>query len=369
MIHKKIALFLCLLIFSISTIACTKQTSVVIDTIIITDILNREVRVKLNASRFVCLGPNSLRLYTYIANIENIVGIENFEIIQTPKGRPYIELYQDKILSLPIISEGGPKSTPNSENILLVNPDVIIMSSYYDLNVIENIANTTNIPVIVISNDTSEGTIFNDALFKSLEILGEVTNNQARSQEIINYLYSVKTDLLIRTSMIQNPKTAYIGSLSKAGHQLITSTSGDYEMFDLVNITNISKINDIHNQAMIDKETLLKWNPEIIFIDANGYELLLEDMSINPSFYQSLNAFKNHQVYLQMPYNFYSTNLEIALLNAYYCGSVLYPEQFNDIDFVQLISEISNFFVGIDINGILIQDYYGGYQALNITSI
>ena len=362
--YKKLFLTLVVVLLSLAVVSCTQETNSSVNTLTITDVFNRDVTIPSNPTRFVCLGPNSLRLFTYVASIDTIVGIENFEIIQTTKGRPYFECYQAIIQTLPIISEGGPKSTPNAENILLANPDVIFMSSYYDLNVINNLSLATHIPIVVITNDTSEGTIFSDQLFLSLQLIGEVTNHQARAQEVINYLNLIKEDLWNRTHAIEDKKTAYIGSLSKAGHQQITSTSGDYEMFDLVNITNISKIKGIHNQALIDKETLLQWNPDVIFVDANGYELLQEDMRLNQTYYQSLNAFSTNQVYLQMPYNFYSTNLEIALLNAYYCGSVLYPEQFNDIDFETLITDISNFFLSIDISSSIINDYYGGYQKL-----
>ena len=290
-----------------------------------------------------------------------IVGIENFEIIQTAKGRPYIELYQDFINSLPIISEGGPKTTPNPESILEVNPDLIIISSHYEINVIENLAKSTNIPVVVITNDVSEGSIFSSNLIQSLEIIGSLTGNEARAKDIIDYLYEVKDDLEDRTKSIAEMKTAYIGSLSKAGHQQITSTSGDYEIFDLVNISNLSKIFSIENHAIIDKETLLKWDPEVIFIDANGYDLLVNDMKTNPDFYSSLNAFKNENVYLQMPYNFYSSNLEIALANAYYCGIIVYPDLFSDINIKTKVNEVSQFFLSFNIYDILVENNYGGY--------
>lgn len=359
---------LLLILLTILTITMSISCSVTNETnqnhFTVTDVLNREVTINNNPERFVCVGPNSLRLYTYIGDIEKIAGIENFEIIQTSKGRPYIELYQTFIDTLPIISEGGPKTVPNAENILASNPDVIIMSSFYERSIIDNIAETTNIPVVVITNDTSEGSIFSEALIRSLEIIGIITNNQTRAQELTSYLNEVKADLYQRTKDIQEIKSAYIGNLSKAGHQQITSTSGDYEMFDLVNIINLAKQNNIDNHAIIDKESLLLWDPEIIFIDANGYELLLQDMSSNQSFYESLNAFKNSNVYLQMPYNFYSTNLEVALANAYYCGLIVYPNNFTDINISEKVDEISRMFIGIDISDILVNDFYGGYQQI-----
>ncbi|NLT27604.1 MAG: iron ABC transporter substrate-binding protein, partial [Dehalococcoidales bacterium] len=44
----------------------------------------------------------------------------------------------------------------------------------------------------------------------------------------------------------------------------------------------------------------------------------------------------------------YYSNVEIPIVNAYYVASILYPEQFADIDFEVKANEIFKFFLGID---------------------
>lgn len=363
--NKKILIAISLMISTTLFISCQNENIINEDTKKVIDVYNREVAIPKNSNRYVCIGPNALRLYTYIADANNIVGIENFEKLHGTLGRPYILKYQNIIDDLPIIGEGGPKSMPNAELILLSNPDVIFMSNHYDLEVINQIYQATQIPIIVISHDTADGRIFNDKLIKSLDIIGKITQNEQRANELIDYLNSQRDYLINKTKDIKLVKNAYIGSLSKAGRQLITSTSGDYEIFDMVNVKNISQINGIKNHAIIDKETLLSWNPNIIFIDANGYELLLEDKKDFSDYYDSLNAFAKNQVYLQMPYNYYSTNIEIAIANAYYTASVIYPELFNDLNIEEKTNDIAQFFLGIDIYDFIQNDYYGGYQKIN----
>ena len=60
----------------------------------------------------------------------------------------------------------------------------------------------------------------------------------------------------------------------------------------------------------------------------------------------------------------YTTNLEIALADAYYIGSVLYPEQFADLDPAEKFDELSNFFLGIDCYEQIAGQYYGGFQPV-----
>lgn len=59
------------------------------------------------------------------------------------------------------------------------------------------------------------------------------------------------------------------------------------------------------------------------------------DYSKNPQFYQSLNAFKRGEVYGQIPFNYYTANLDTAMADAYFTGKVIFPEKFKDIDPVQ----------------------------------
>ena len=79
--------------------------------------------------------------------------------------------------------------------------------------------------------------------------------------------------------------------------------------------------------VFIDKEKLLEWNPDIIFIDENGLALVKDDYTKNPDFYNSLKAFKDGQVYGILPFNYYTTNIGTALADAYYIGKILYPDK------------------------------------------
>ena len=86
------------------------------------------------------------------------------------------------------------------------------------------------------------------------------------------------------------------------------------------------------------------------------------------SYYESLDAFKNGNVYGILPFNYYTTNIDTAMADSYYIGTVLYPEAFSDVDPVAKADEIYEFLVGkgvySEMNEIRITSYNVCYTKL-----
>ena len=83
--------------------------------------------------------------------------------------------------------------------------------------------------------------------------------------------------------------------------------------------------------------------------------------------FDSCKAWQEGKVYLQMAYNAYYTNYEIALANAWFSAKCVYPEQFTDIDMTEKLNEITGAFLG---KGIAEEIYrmpnsFGGYQQID----
>jgi iron complex transport system substrate-binding protein len=90
----------------------------------------------------------------------------------------------------------------------------------------------------------------------------------------------------------------------------------------------------------------LSVNPDVIFIDAGGLTLVSEDYRKKPEFYNALKAFQTRRVVILHPFNFYTTNIDTALTDAWVVGKILYPDRFKDIDLEKKANEIYTFFVG-----------------------
>ena len=69
---------------------------------------------------------------------------------------------------------------------------------------------------------------------------------------------------------------------------------------------------------------------------------------------------------MQLPFNYYGTNLEIALADAYYIGTALYPDAFSDVDPAGKFDEICQALLGIDAYAQIAETYFGGYQRLEL---
>ena len=76
---------------------------------------------------------------------------------------------------------------------------------------------------------------------------------------------------------------------------------------------------------------------------------------------------KDGHVYGVLPYNFYNTNIGIAIADAYYIGKVVYPERFKDIDPVKKANEILQFLDGKPVYSELAKEF-GGFGMINLAS-
>ena len=91
--------------------------------------------------------------------------------------------------------------------------------------------------------------------------------------------------------------------------------------------------------------------------DLGGIALVTEDHAENPDYYEALTAFESGKVYSQLPYNYYSANIEVAIIDAYYMGMVLYPEQFADVSIDQKAKEVFEMMLGEDVYEQLTTDF------------
>ncbi|MFZ5595825.1 MAG: iron ABC transporter substrate-binding protein [Bacillota bacterium] len=331
----------------------------------ITDMAGREVEVPVPAQKVVAIGPGALRLLCYVNGADKIAGVEEIEMKQ-PTGRPYILAYPE-LKQLPVIGTGGPDSSPDAEKLVSVKPDVIFAASLLEKASADELQSKTNIPVVVLSYGKT--TTFDDEVYKSISLIGQITGNEERSARVVDYFKKCIDDLNSRTKEIPDSKKpgVYVGALGMKGTHGIESTQAQYPPFRSINARNIVNETGKAGSIMIDREKLLNWNPDIVFIDEGGYELVRNDYNNNPQFYQSLNAFKKGEVYGQIPFNYYSTNLDTAIADAYYAGKVIFPDKFKDIDPVRKADEIYEFLLGKPLYDQMAKDF-GGFKKLNFSA-
>lgn len=361
---KLISLLLIGLLACFTFTACSQgeeeDTSSAGESIEITDMADRTVTIEGQPERLLIIG-SALRLYTYIAGTENLVGVEKAQQ-DTTSGRPYIMAHPE-LADLPIVGEGFP-ADPDAELIAEVDPDVIIAGDIMDVDTINQLQSDLGIPIVI--TNCGNDPVFDETTYQAMEIIGQVTGNEDRVAEIRNYMDTCQTELNDLTKDIADTDkpSMYVGGLAMKGIQGIDSTNGQSTLTEAINANNVAdELGAGH--FFIDKEQLLTWDPDIIFIDEQGLSVVNEDYAQNPNFYESLSAVKNGKVYSQLPYTNYYSNVETALADLYYIGSVLYPDAFADIDPVEKADEIYNFMLGTDLYDDM-AELYGGFENITL---
>ena len=329
------------------------------DTQVITDMSGRLVTVPRNPARVVALAPGTLRLLVYLQAQDLVVGVEDMEKAN-PRGRPYW-LANPQLHELPRCGPGGPAAInrrPELETLLLLNPQIIFVT-YMDAKLADSVQQVLNIPVVILSYGGFAS--FDATVYDSLHLAGAILNRSARAHEVVAVMETLRMDLDRRTRDIPHEQQppVYVGGLGYRGAQGLESTQKHYIPFAWVNARNLAdQLDDGGGSHLtVNREVLLDLNPSTIFIDGGGLRLIAAHFHKHPEYYNGLAAFEQRRVFMLLPFNWYVTNIDTALADAYAVGAILYPDRFADIDPEAQADEIFTFLVGRPVYEQMRQDY------------
>ena len=301
---------------------------------VITDSMDRNVEIPYSVERIVCVGVGALRYTCYVGGADRVVGVEDYET-KPGMSRLYNYVNFDLFQNLPVTGTNG---EPFVEEIINVDPQVIVMSSYASQDP-DELSQKTGIPVVVVPGSD---TTLDEKAYVTIRILGELYQLEDRAEDLTAYLKSIQKDLDDRTASIAEDAkpTCYVGGVSFKGHHGFEGTEAYYGPFELIHAKNLANTTGQTGAFNIDVEQVLSWDPEIIFLDFNGMNLINEDYGAHPEFYKALTAVQEGKVYSQISFRSSASNLETALADAYYAACVMYPQQFQDIEPVEKAGEI-----------------------------
>lgn len=314
--------------------------------ITVTDMSGRTLNFKKAPQRIICISPGTLRLILYVGGKDRLVGVEDIEK-KFPFTRPYWIANSD-LKRLPSIGPGGPTTInkePDLEKVLAAKPDVIFIS-YMKKVKADALQQKIGIPVVVLTYGPF-GT-FNEAVYDSIRLVGKVLEKKDRAQAVIDFIETTQKDLNLRVAGIadEGKPSVYVGGIGFKGAHGIESTEALYAPFEWVQAKNSATAATQKSHLFVDKEKLLAWNPDIIFIDSGGNSLVQQDYLKKPDFYNGLKAFQHRQVYILHSFNWYMTNLGTVIADAYTVGKILYPGKFTDVDLARKADQIYTFLVG-----------------------
>ncbi len=310
----------------------------------VTDALGREVTLPESVERIVPLG-NTPRMISYLGLADKVVGIGDCEKAESPL-QAYAYVNREKWEGLPIVgSDSMGETSYYPEELISLAPDVIVCT--YGLDTVQDIERQTGLPVLAVA----DAALFSAEYEDSLRILGESCGAAERAGAVVEFINSCIADLRARTEAIPDtdkPSILAAAATFKGSHG-IEGVYSNYAVFDVISVNDVTRgimDSDAPKGVLVDKEQILAWNADMVFLDYSGVELVRQDMAENPGFYRQLDAFVDGNVYQCPNSTWHWSNVEIPLVSAYYMGSLLYPEAFADVDFKAKAAEIFDFFLG-----------------------
>ena len=395
---KRIVAMLLALMLVLSLCACGKQEVAEVQTeapqttaapettaaptesaeITITDMIGREVTIVPGSyKRVVCIGAGALRMYSYIGDVSLLAGVEDIDnttLSERPMmfdsvARPYVLAYGDTFNALPSCGVGGPMAqTAEAEKILSCNPDIVI-SEYEDVEKEDALQEQLGVPVITLKAG-SKG-VFDEAFSGSMALLGKVFGEEEKAADLVAFVEAEAAEITARTADIaqENKPCVYVCGLGNWGTTDHLMTAENYVSFQVANVKNTLNGLGIQGIGPIEEEKFVELGEQmdIIIMDAAAVKNIKPLYQEDPTMFDTCKAWQNGEVYLEMAYNAYYTNFEIALINTWFIAKTVYPEAFADIDMTAKTNEVTQAFFGMDLADEIFAcpSSFGGYQKID----
>lgn len=344
----------------------------------VTDMIGREVTVTPGSyQKVVCIGAGALRMYSYIADVNLLCGVEDIDnttLEERPKmfdavARPYVLAYGDVFSTLPSCGVGGPMAqTAEAEKILSCAPDIVI-SEYEDVEKEDALQEQLGVPVITLKAGPMG--VFDDAFAGSMKLLGTIFGEEEKADALVSFVERETAEIKARTSNIADADKpgVYICGLGNWGTTNHLMTAQNYISFNIAGVKNVVSGMATDGIQPIEEEAFVALGDDmdIIIMDAAAVKNIAPLYQEDPTMFDTCKAWTNGEVYLEMAYNAYYTNYEIALINTWFVAKTVYPELFADIDLTAKTNEVTKAFLGQELAEEIFAcpSSFGGYQKID----
>jgi iron complex transport system substrate-binding protein len=258
--------------------------------------------------------------------------------------------------------------TAEAEKILSCNPDIVI-SEYEDVEKEDALQEQLGVPVITLKAG-SKG-VFDEAFSGSMSLLGKVFGEEEKAANLVAFVESEAAEITARTADIADEEkpSVYVCGLGNWGTTDHLMTAENYVSFQVANVKNTLNGLGIQGIGPIEEEKFVELGDQmdIIIMDAAAVKNIKPLYAEDPTMFDTCKAWQNGEVYLEMAYNAYYTNFEIALINTWFIAKTVYPEAFADIDMTAKTNEVTQVFFGMDLADEIFAcpSSFGGYQKID----
>ena len=141
----------------------------------------------------------------------------------------------------------------------------------------------------------------------------------------------------------------------------------------MANISNVVRDVGMEGIGPIEEEKFIELGDQmhIMILDAAAVKNIKPLYQEDPTLFDECKAWQDGQVYLEMAYNAYYTNYEIALINTWFMAKSVYPEFYEDVDMTEKTNEITKMFLGQELAEEIFScpSSFGGYQRVKAETL
>ena len=351
------------------------------ESVTVTDMVGRQVAVTPGSyKRVVCIGAGALRMYSYIGDVTLLAGVEDIDnttLAERPKmfdsvARPYVLAFGETFNKLPSCGVGGPMAqAAEAEKILACNPDIVI-SEFEDAEKSNALQEQLGVPVITLGAG-SKG-VFDEKFSGSMELLGKIFAQEEKAAKLNKFVAEEKAAIEAKVANIPeaDKPSVYICGLGNWGTTDHLMTAESYISFEIAGVKNVVNGLGIQGIGPIEEEKFVELGEkmDIIIMDAAAVKNIKPLYAEDKTMFDTCKAWKNGEVYLQMAYNAYYTNYEIALINTWFIAKTVYPEVFADVDLTAKTNEVTKMFLGAELAEEIFAcpSSFGGYGKIDTST-
>lgn len=318
----------------------------------LTDQLGRQVKVPDIVNRVVVLQHQTLDILVQLGVTDKVVGV-----LQSWKKQlgPQFARFHPTLATVPT---PGDLTSVNIEEVLALKPDVVFVTNYAPADMLKQLENS-HIPTVAISlrrdrtdqaaalnpSLKDEDQAYTQGLKDGIRLIAEVTDTTARADSLIAAFEKPREILGKKLALLlpAQRKRVYM-----ANPELTTYGSGKYTglMMEHAGAMNVAA-KEIAGYKKVSMEDVLKWNPEVIFVQ-DRYPQVVDEIKTGPQ-WKDITAVKNDQVYLMPEYAkaWGYPMPEAIALGETWMAKKLYPDRFSDTDMQELADGYYSAFYGM----------------------
>jgi len=225
------------------------------------------------------------------------------------------------------------------------------------------------VPVITLK--TGSRGVFDEAFYGSVTLLGEIFGREEKAAALVAFVQAEEAEIRSRVADIpeEEKPSVYVCGLGNWGTTDHLMTAEQYVSFEVAGVKNVVSGLGIQGVGPIEEEKFVELGQQmdIIIMDAAAVKNIAPLYREDPAMFNTCKAWNDGEVYLEMAYNAYYTNHEIALINTWFIAKTVYPEQFADIDLTAKTNEVTKMFLGAELAEEIFAcpSSFGGYGKID----